>query len=65
MTRAEALAAVEAIKGLVADDEAAHSCEDGLRANFIAYVAGMPGELGELAKIVLSTDEISFSRWHG
>ncbi|MFA5808726.1 MAG: hypothetical protein WC935_00130 [Thermoleophilia bacterium] len=63
MTKEEALASVEKIREEADDDEVAHSHEDGLRAQFIAHVAEMPGELGELAKIVLSTDEISFGRW--
>ena len=55
------VAKIEAMKG---DDEAAHSAEDRLRAEFIALVAevGSP-ELAAMAQEVLKTDEIDFSRW--
>jgi len=55
------VAEIEAMKG---DDEAAHSAEDGLRAEFIALVAevGSP-ELAAMAREVLKTDDIDFCRW--
>jgi len=64
MTRDEALEAVAKIASLVDDDEVAHSMEDNLRGAFIEYAAELPGELGEIAKIVLSTDALNFCRWY-
>lgn len=55
------VAKIEAMKG---DDEAAHSAEDGLRAEFIALVSEVgPPELAAMAREVLKTDEIGFCRW--
>lgn len=55
---------VAKIKAQRYDDEAAHSMEDGLRAEFIALVAkeGSP-ELAAMANEVLKTDKIDFCRW--
>ena len=47
-------------------DESAHMAEDILRAEFIAMVAEAGSlELAELAREVMKTDEIEFSRWYG
>lgn len=58
------VAEIEAMKG---DDEAAHSAEDGLRAEFIALVAevGSPelAAMAAMAREVLKTDDIDFCRW--
>lgn len=55
------VAKIEAMKG---DDEAAHSADDGLRAEFIALVAevGSP-ELAAMAREVLKTDDMDFHKW--
>jgi hypothetical protein len=46
------------------DDEAAHSNEDKLRADFIAHVAAHGNKkLSEMAHEVLKTDTIDFARW--
>lgn len=47
------------------DPGGAHSDEDKLRADFIAYVASldMLPTLSEKAKLVLTTDKIDFERW--
>ncbi len=46
--------------------ERAHEIEDGLRADFLAYVRDNPNdpELGAKAALVLSTSEIEFYRWY-
>lgn len=46
--------------------ERAHEIEDGLRADFLAYVRDNPTdpELGAKAALVLSTSEIKFHRWY-
>jgi hypothetical protein len=55
---------IENIELLVGDDEAAHSEEDGLRDDFIRWIAETEtGELGEKAKLILSTNDIYFHRW--
>ena len=55
---------VAKIDAMKADDESAHSAEDALRAEFIALVAEVGSqELAEMAREVLKTDEIEFSRW--
>ena len=55
---------VAKIEAMKEDDEAAHSAEDGLRAEFIALVAevGSP-ELAAMAREVLRTDDIEFARF--
>lgn len=46
-------------------DQIAHELEDKLYADFIAFVAeSQSSELDELAKEVLKTKELSFSRWY-
>jgi hypothetical protein len=57
----QAVAKIEAMKD---DDESAHYAEDTLRAEFITLVAevGSP-ELAAMAREVLKTVDISFSRW--
>ncbi len=47
------------------DDERAHAKEDDLRAEFIKHVADTAGgTLSDMAFMVLSTDNIRFSRWY-
>lgn len=45
------------------DDEAAHSMEDKLYRDFIAHVTKRKGKLGQMAKVVLSTQDFDFCRW--
>jgi hypothetical protein len=63
MTSEEIEEYIEHIKKNVNDDEVQHCLEDELRAGFIEYVASLGGELGEKAKLVLSTNELDFARW--
>lgn len=52
---------IDAAKG---DDERAHGMEDDLRAAFIRHVAETAGgDLAEMARAVLKTEEINFCRW--
>lgn len=56
--------AVQAIKAASFDPEAAHSMEDGVRCEFLQYVADAKlGDISEAAKILLETEEIDFPRW--
>ena len=63
--RRQILEKIKAIKQEADDDESAHIDEDFLREEFIRYVALHGGTLGRLAKLVLSTEKISFARWCG
>ena len=63
MTKEEILQAVQKIRDIAGDDERAHSQEDALREGFIEFIVERNGELGELARLVLSTNEIDFARW--
>lgn len=63
MKKSDILKAVENIKMIANDDEIAHHLEDGLREQFIKYVAMREDDLGEKARIVLSTNDIKFARW--
>ena len=57
-------AQVAKIDAMKDDDEAAHSAEDVLRAEFIALVAEVGStDLAAMAREVLKTDEIEFARW--
>ena len=54
------------IKVMAGDDESAHSAEDRLMRDFIAYVATLNEALPNLAlkaKLVLTSKEIEFERW--
>ena len=63
MTTEEIQKRVDDIRAMSGDDESAHSAEDKLRADFIAYVATLPIPIGAKAKLVLSTKDIAFERW--
>jgi len=64
MTKDEAIQRVIEIEAIGRiDDERGHSKEDGLRSDFIRFVAEREDELGEIARIVLSTDSFDFARW--
>lgn len=57
-------AAVEKIEAAKDDDEGAHEMEDRLRAEFIRHVAETAGgELAEMARAVMKTEEIRLCRW--
>lgn len=46
-------------------DETAHIMEDELYMRFVKHVADTAGgELAECAKLVLTTENIDFARWH-
>ena len=54
------------IEGMTDDDEMAHATEDDLRESFISFIGSnpdVPEDIREMAQIVLSTNEIVFSRW--
>lgn len=53
------------IEAMKASDDAAHRAEDQLWIDFISFVATSgPPELAALAREVLRTDDIDFSRWY-
>lgn len=54
---------VQAIRDVAGDAEAAHSLEDALLQDFIAYVATLPIPIADKAKAVLETCKIDFERW--
>jgi hypothetical protein len=66
MTREEIEQAVAEIAKMGSwDDERAHCSEDQLREAFIRHVADTAGgELSELARLVLTTSDMEFSRWY-
>lgn len=67
MTRDEAQQAVERIRELSGDPEAAHAREDDLRHEFIKAIANAKytsiRDARHVAEIILETDEIDFPRW--
>ncbi len=64
MSLLEAHHRVADIRAMAGDDEIAHGAEDQFRDDVLRYLAEVaPAELGELARIALSTNEIKFSRW--
>lgn len=63
MEKKDILKAIEDIKNSADDDESAHCLEDTLRESFIEYIATRKDALGEKARLILSTNEIDFSRW--
>lgn len=64
MTQKEIFNRIEEISVNKRDDEKAHSMEDSLYADFIAFVAERDDELGVMAKMVLTTKELDFARWY-
>jgi hypothetical protein len=63
MTEQEIQDRLDAIKAAAADnDQYAHILEKSLWACFIESVVDVGGELGEKARLVLSTGDIDFSR---
>lgn len=64
MTLREIKNRVDHIKKIVGDNEAAHSEEDSLYSDFIAYLAKTASpKYREMAKTILKTQEIDFRRW--
>ncbi len=63
MTHDEARKAVEHIIEIAGDDEAAHSAEDKLYADFVHYVASQEGPHRAIAEEILRTENINFARW--
>ncbi len=63
MNLEEIKTAVEKIKAMGGDDEAMHASEDGLHVRFIEFIAEQgPPDLQEMAKEILKTEEMPFSR---
>ena len=55
---------VRAIRERRHDAEEAHSLEDRLYTDFIAFIAsGEDGPIREMAQAILKTQEIDFPRW--
>ena len=54
---------VQEIKDSTGDPEQAHSLEDGLRDYFIRLLSLRTDQIGGIAKVILSTNEIDFPRW--
>ena len=63
MTTETALMRVKAIRDVQNDDERAHGLEDQLRADFIQAIAASDHPMADVARIVLTTAGIEFSRW--
>lgn len=61
MTKDDALAAVEAIREVADDPEVAHGKEVELCRDFVAFVAQRNDELGEIARVILSSDDIEIA----
>ena len=64
MTIEDAKTRVQAIKDIAGDDEVAHGTEDHLYQQFIEDIAnGQTEDIQEIAKIILTTEDIDFARW--
>jgi len=65
MTEKEIRQRVEEIRDMQCNSEGAHFAEDSLHRDFITYVAeSFTGSLSTKARIVLSSQDIEFSRWY-
>ncbi len=64
MTKKEIITAIEHIKEISDSNEDAHIEEDSLREAFIESIAERKDDLGEKARLVLSTNELDFERWY-
>lgn len=62
MTKAEIEEKIDKIKAASWDYELAHMLEDALREKFIASIATRKDAMGGKARLVLSTNNIDFSR---
>lgn len=58
-------ARIEYIRSIADDSEVAHSEEDDLQSEFIAFVADNPHhrDLADMAALVLTTASMTFARW--
>ena len=54
---------IDEIKKEMDDPEVAHGMEDDLYAEFIEHISKREDSLGEMAKLVLTTEGLDFSRW--
>lgn len=65
LTLADIYEALEEIERVRESDASAHNLEDALYERFVRHVAqyGSP-ELAEMARAVLKTKDIDFSRWY-
>jgi len=64
MTKQEALDGVEFIKEHAFDDAVPHLEDDELRNLFIFELSRRDDDIGEIARILLSTNAIDFFRWY-
>ena len=67
MTLGEIQQQIERINALKDDNEAAHGEEDDLRNAFICYIAEsdiVPPTIRKKARLVLSSNDIEFTRWY-
>lgn len=64
MTQEEIKQRLGSIRACMDDNESAHCMEDSLRGDFILYVANNGGELAEMAKLILTSDDFNFTRWY-
>ena len=51
------------IKRLSWDSEAAHAREDQLYQGFVRMIADSNGPYSNMARLILSTQELKFNRW--
>lgn len=63
MTEKELASRINKIRDMANDDESAHAAEDGLREEVLRVIAEGADNAKELAALVLTTSDISFSRW--
>lgn len=63
MTALEVAKRVEAIRAVADDEEQAHAMEDALRDVVLQAIASGAENAAELAREVLRTGGIEFSRW--
>ena len=63
MTLEEIKRRIERIKEKKHDNEMAHVHEDALREDFIKHIAKRKDKIGGLAREILKTNKINFSRW--
>jgi hypothetical protein len=63
MTAKEIQDRIQQIKALAFDEERAHSEEDRLVHDFVAYVATLDVPIAKEAQMVLETYTIDFPRW--
>lgn len=63
MTIEELKTRIEEIRRMSGDDEFAHSREDSLRHDVLTAIAEGATNAADLAKEVLKTSDIDFSRW--